>query len=157
MTIGAPSLTVSKNSATFSDPVNLTFPKSIPNSIVEYTVEIVNSGRGFVDTDTVVITDDINSNLTLYFGSPVDPVQFTDGSVASGLTFTFSGLSNTSDDVSFSNDGGATFITPVVDGSGFDITSPPINYIYLNPKGNMRGSDGANDPSFSIKFKVKVN
>jgi uncharacterized repeat protein (TIGR01451 family) len=157
MTVGAPILTVSKNSATISDPVNLTFPKSIPNSIVEYTVESINSGKGFIDTDTVIITDEINSNLTLYFGSPVDPVQFIDGSVASGLTFTFSGLANTSDDVSFSNNGGSTFITPSVDGSGFDITTPPINYIRINPKGSMRGSDGVNDPSFSIKFKVKVN
>ena len=155
--VGTPTLLVSKNSQVISDPINVTNPKAIPESVTEYTLSVTNSGYGYADNNTIVISDPVAIGTTLYLGSPADPAQFTDGLTASGLSYTFTSLASTTDDIDFSNNGGASFITPTVDGSGFDATVPPINFIRITPKGAFRGSDGTNDPSFSIKWRVKVN
>ena len=112
--VGSPALNVRKASSTVYDPVNFSsFAKSIPNSRVEYTVEITNSGFGFVDENTILITDLLPSaQSTFYFGVPADPVRFTDGAVASGLSFTFTDITDPNDDVQFSNDGCVTFLVP---------------------------------------------
>ena len=157
MVVGTPVLTVSKNySQTIFDPVNTSNYKAIPDSIVEYSVGVDNSGFGYVDINTIVLSDPLASGTTFYFGSPLNPATFVDGLTASGLSFTFISLASTADDIDFSNDGGSSFITPSVDANGFDITSPPINFIRLNPKGEFRGSDGVNDPSMQINFRVRV-
>jgi uncharacterized repeat protein (TIGR01451 family) len=155
--VGAPILTVSKNPFTISDPVNPSSYKAIPNAIVEYTVAVENSGFGYVDINSIVLTDPIAAGTTFYFGSPLNPANFIDGLTASGLSFTFTSLASTTDDIDFSNDGGSSFITPSIDANGFDTTSPPINFIRLKPKGEFRGSDGVNNPSMEIKFRVRVN
>lgn len=156
MIIGSPALTVSKNSQTIFDPVNSSNYKAIPNAIVEYSVGVENAGYGYVDINTTSISDPLAAGTTFYFGSPLNPATFVDGLTVSGLSFTFASLASTTDDIDFSNDGGATFITPTVDANGFDTTSPPINYIRLNPKGEFRGSDGVNNPSMQINFRVRV-
>jgi len=157
MIVGTPALTVSKNySQTVMDPVNTSNYKAIPNAIVEYTLAIENTGFGYVDVNTTVLTDPIATGTSFYFGSPLNPATFIDGLTASGLTFNFVSLASTVDDIDFSNDGGATYITPSVDANGFDTTSPPINFIRFNPKGEFRGSDGVNNPSMQINFRVRL-
>jgi len=156
MLVGTPALTVSKNSKTILDPVNSSNYKAIPNSIVEYSVGIINAGFGYVDINTTVITDPLANNTTFYFGSPLDPATLVDGSTASGLSFNFVSLASTVDDIDFSNNDCVSFITPSVNGSGFDTTSPPINCVRINPKGEFRGSDGVNDPSMQMNFRVRV-
>ncbi|MBT8119089.1 MAG: hypothetical protein KJN89_05170 [Gammaproteobacteria bacterium] len=162
--VGSPALNVRKASSTVYDPVNFTSSaKSIPNSRVEYTVEITNSGFGFVDENTILITDILPSTQsTFYFGAPPDPVRFNDGAVASGLSFTFTDITDPNDDVQFSNDGCATFLlpptVPTADPvTGYDTTVPKIDCIAINPKGSFNGSDGVNDPSFSVSFTIRVD
>jgi len=157
MIVGDASPILLKSSLVISDPVNVTNPKAIPNSIIEYTIIATNTGFGYVDLDRTFLTDPIPSQTTLFLGSPANPAQFFDGATTSGLTYTFTTLASTTDDIAFSNDGGGTFITPLVDGAGFDITVPPINYIEINPKGEFRGTDGVNNPSFSMTFRVRVD
>ena len=141
---------ISKTQTVISDPVNLSNPKAIPGAIVEYTIEVKNIGDNDLNNDSIAITDPLPANTRFFFGSPLDPITFNDGTVSSGLT-------NTTNDISFSNDGGATFITPNVDVSGFDITAPPINFIKIEPKGAFNAnSDPAITPSFEVKFRVKV-
>lgn len=91
-----------------------------------------------------------------FFGSPLNPVTFIDGAIASGLLFKFIDLASTVNDIDLSNDGGSTFVTPTVDVSGFDTTTPPINFIRINPKGEFKGSDGTNNPSMQMNFRVRV-
>jgi len=156
MIVGAPAITISKNSEVVSDAVNASDPKAIPSAIVEYTVSLENSGYGYVDSGSTVITDPLGANTTFYFGSPLDPATFVDGANSSGLSFTFIDLASVVDDIDFSNNGGVSFITPTVDANGFDTTVPPINFIRLNPKGEFLGSDGTNHPSMELKFRVRV-
>lgn len=155
--VGTPGITVSKTSLVLADPVNTSNPKAIPGAIVEYTVNVTNTGFGYVDADTLVISDPLATNASFFFGSPLNPATFIDGAVQSGLSYTFTSLSSTTDDIDFSNDGGATFITPTTDANGYDTTVPPINLIRINPKGGFRGSDGSNNPSMMMKFRVKIN
>lgn len=159
MIVGTSNMTVSKNSAVLSDPVNATAPKAIPGAIVEYTIGVTNTGFGYVDQDSFIITDPLSSSVTFFFGSPFNPANIIDGSTPSGLTvpLNIGPLADPLDDIDYSNDGGSSFIEPMVDGNGFDITVPPINYIRINPKGEFNGSDGVNNPSMELKFRVRVD
>ena len=57
------------------------------------------------------------------------------GATASGLTYTFTSLASTTDDVDFSSDGGATWTyVPTPNGQGAD---PLVNRIRIRPKGAM--------------------
>lgn len=155
--VGLPAVSLLKLISTVSDPVNAgSNPKSIPGAIVEFQITAINSGYGPADTGSVVITDVISSDLQLFLGNPADPVQFSDGSPASGLSYTFIDLANMTDDIDFSNDGGTTFITPSVDTNGFDVTVPPIDFIRVTPGGRFNGSTGGGDPNFTIRLRARV-
>ena len=157
--VGSPSLLVLKAAATVEDPFSgTTNPKSIPGATMRYLVMTTNTGTGPVDTNTLVITDPIPANMALrvvdFDGVTSGPVQFIDGTPASGLTYTFVALGDPGDDVSFSNDGGATYsYTPTADANGVDTT---VTDIRINPKGDFLGNTGSGDPNFEIYFKAVV-
>lgn len=157
--IGSPSLLVLKASATVEDPVSgTTNPKSIPGATMSYLVMTTNSGTGPVDTDTLVITDPIPANMALrvidFDGVTSGPVQFVDGAPVSGLTYSFVALGDAGDDVSFSNDGGASFTySPTADANGVDLT---VTHIRINPKADFLGNTGSGDPSFEVYIKAIV-
>jgi len=148
-----PLLTVAKNAATLSDPINLaTNPKAIPGSVSEYTLDVSNQGLGAVDVDTMIITDVIDTDASLYVSTASgDPIQFTDGAVASGLVFTYA------TDVTFSNQpgGGPPYnYNPIPDADGFDAA---VRGIRINPVGGMNAAVGASTPSFTIQYQVRVD
>ena len=69
--------------------------------------------------------DTLPANTRLFVGNlgapGSGPVQFVNGSPSSGLTWTFTALNSTTDDVDFSNDGGTTWTyVPVPDANGYD-------------------------------------
>ncbi len=139
-----------------SDAISASNPKAIPDAVVEYVIRVANQGADAMAADSVVLQDSLPPDLRFYFGVPPNPFTFEDGTPASGLSFTFGGLGDGGDDIQFSNDGGATFITPVVDALGFDATVPKINYVELNPKGVMAGDSGGGAPGFEIRFQMRV-
>jgi len=62
--VSSADLLISKTSAVISDPFNGTAnPKAIPGAEVEYTITLTNSGA--VDADQVLVTDVLNTDLTL--------------------------------------------------------------------------------------------
>jgi len=68
-------ITVSKTSAVYSDPVNgTTSPKAIPGAIVTYTITITNSGNA---NATVTVTDSLATQITN--GYLAFNTQFNDG------------------------------------------------------------------------------
>ena len=154
-----PDLLVVKTSLTVEDPFNgTTEPKAIPAATVRYLIQVTNTGKGTVDSDTMFISDLIPANMALrvidYDGANPGPVAFLDGSPVSGLSYTFTSLDSSTDDVEFSNDGGSTWTyTPVDSGDG---TDPGVTDIRVNPKGIFAGSSGGGDPSFQVLFKAVV-
>jgi hypothetical protein len=76
------------------------------------------------------------------------------GTPSSALTWTFTALNNLTDDLDFSNDGGATWTyVPVPDAAGYD---GAVNAIRMRPKGVMPGQ-GTGSPNFQLQFRVMVN
>jgi uncharacterized repeat protein (TIGR01451 family) len=143
---------VTKTSRAFSDPTNgSSNPKRIPGGFVEYSVTITNSGLGSVDASTVVITDPVPANTDLFVSTASGaPVTFTDGTPASGLVFVYASH------VSYSNQaaGGAPFTyLPTANANGVD---PAARGIRIAPTGTMSGATAAGNPSFTVKFRVRV-
>ena len=150
----APPLTIVKSSQAYLDPQNgTTNPKMIPGGFVAYTVTVANPGGITVTSDSIVIVDATPANLSLYVGNVPGgsgPVLFQDGSPSSGLTYTFTSLASTTDDVDFSNDGGSTWsYTPVPGASQVDAN---VTHMRIRPKGSM----GPNS-TFNLIFGYMIN
>lgn len=157
---GAPNLTHQKTVAVLSDPFNgTTLPKSIPGAMERYTVRLTNTGPATIDSNSLSITDAIPTNTALYVldqGAPGSgPIAFANGSPVSGVTWTYSALNSITDDLEFSNDGGATWTyTPTPNANGCD---PAVTHVRLRPDGTMAAASGAGNPWFELRFQVRVN
>jgi hypothetical protein len=80
-------------------------------------------------------------------GAGSGPVAFT--ALTSGLTYTFLSLASATDDVSFSNDGGASYLyTPVPNANGVDSA---VTHIRINPKGTFGVAS-----TFQLLFRVRI-
>ncbi|MEJ0087125.1 MAG: right-handed parallel beta-helix repeat-containing protein [Pseudomonadota bacterium] len=159
MASAGPTLVVTKTAQTFSDPVNnTTNPKSIPGAAKLYAVRVTNQGSGVVDSNALAIVDPLPANTRLYvadLGTPGSgPVAFVQGTPSSALTWTYTALNSVTDDVDFSNNGGATWTyVPVPGGDGTDAA---VNAVRLRPKGTMAGNGGGNT-WFELQFRVLIN
>ncbi len=155
----SPAISLQKTLRTISDPINGTNnPKAIPGALAEYTLTATNNGSGATDNDSIILTDAIPANTALYVndisGAGTGPVRFIDGSPASGLSYNFINLASATDDVSFSNDGGATYnYTPSPDADGLDSS---VTHIKIATQGSFLASSGSGSPNFSFIFRVKV-
>ena len=154
-----PRLVASKTVQTISDPVNLTVnAKSIPGSVVEYTITIENQGAGTVDANSFVVFDPIPENSCMIVediaGPGSGPVTFRDGSPGSNLNYLYVSLSSASDDVAFSSDGGVTFnYTPVPDASGCDTS---VTHVQISPTGQFAADTGGGSPSATFLIRVRI-
>jgi hypothetical protein len=160
-TIVYPSLVNVKSSTVLSDPHNgSTNPKRIPGAVIRYEVAVTNTGAGTVSPGTLFIYDAIPPHTDLYVndfgGSGSGPVAFSNGTPPSALTYTFTSLASATDDVAFSNDGGATYsYTPVPNANGID---PNVTNLRINPKGTFAGDPvaGPPSPSCTASFRVRI-
>jgi uncharacterized repeat protein (TIGR01451 family) len=144
-----PPLSVTKSSAPFYDPINnLVNPKFIPGGYAAYTVVVNNPNAYSVASNSIVVVDATPPNLRLYVNNVPGgsgPVYFADGSTPSGLSYAYSGLNSTADDVDFSNNGGASWdYIPTPDNSGVDAN---VTHLRIRPRGVM-----AAGTSFSVRF-----
>ena len=155
-----PVLVVTKSVETVTDPINsVTNPKAIPGSDVLYTVTVSNQGSGTADNNSFELTDTIPGNSCMIVadiaGAGSGPVQFQDGSPSSGLSYSFISLTNTTDDLEFSNDNGLSYTyLPTVGASGCDTS---ITGIRINPAGTFAADTGGGSPEVEFSFLVHVN
>ena len=148
----APALRATKLSEILSDPVNgSNQPKRIPGAFVRYAVNVVNSGTGTVDNTSLVLTDPVPPGTSLYVstaGGP--PVEFINGTPASGLNFSYPAS------VTYSNQPGGgppyTYV-PVPDANGVDAN---VTGLRVAPGGVMSAASAAGDPSFTVRFRVRI-
>jgi uncharacterized repeat protein (TIGR01451 family) len=141
-----PNVVILKAVTAYSDPVNgTTNPKAIPGAVMTYSLKVTNFGLGPTDSNSISITDPIPANTSLVVSG--SPVIFSDGTPPSGLTFT-------SANVQYSNDGGVTYTyVPTPGPSGAD---PNVTNLRITPAGKLNASDGTNNPNFTISFKVII-
>lgn len=155
----APSLTTVLSHPLLSDPFNGTVnPKAIPGAVLLYSLNVSNSSSGYPDSNSVAVVQAVPAQGSLYVGdlgaAGSGPAAFAQGSPSSGLTYSYSGLASTTDDLAFSSNGGASFgYTPVPDPSGYD---PAVTHIRVTPKGIFAGAGAAGAPSFTISYRIKV-
>ena len=153
VTAPLPLIGVEKQSAVISDPFSGTVnPKRVPGALVRYAITVRNSGPGPADAGTLLLTDVIPPDTELCVAascaSPV--VEFVNGTPASGLAF------NPAVDVGYSaNAGGvAPFnYVPVPDANGFDGN---IKGLRVAPTGTFAAASGSGNPSFVIRFTVRI-
>ena len=149
---------VSKTVLAFSDPVNnTTNAKYIPGARARYLITITNNGGGPADAGTVVISDPIPANTQLFVGdlgvAGSGPVKFTQGTPTSGLSYTFTSLASTTDDVSFSNNSGTSYVYTPVNTGGFDAN---VTNISINPKNAFACSTTGSTPTAQFEFDVGI-
>lgn len=156
---GLASFTNVKSVSIIKDPINgTTNPKAIPGSEALYQITISNTGGGTADNNSIVITDPIPTSTTMFVGdlgvAGSGPIIFTDGTVSSGLNYSYIGLGNVNDSLKFSNNNGVSWTyIPIPDANGYDTN---ITNIQLTLIGTMNSSTATTVPNFTIRFKVKV-
>ena len=154
-----PDMSIVRDIDTFSDPFNgTTNAMSIPGAVMLNTVTLSNAGPGPVDADSVLITEAVPAHVDLrvadFDGGTSGPVEFVEGSPASGISFVFTSLSSTTDDVEFSNDGGITYnYSPTANANGVD---PAVTHIRIRPGGTFQGDSGSGAPTAIFNFKTIV-
>ena len=145
-------LAATKVSAVITDPINgATNPKFIPGALVEYTIGVSNTGVSPTDSGTISVADIVPANTKFCLASiaGAGPVRFIDGSPASGLTYTYTSLTSATDNLQFSNNGGASWTyTPVADADGCD---PAVTHVRVTPSGAL-----AQGRSFSLRMRFRV-
>ena len=143
-------LNVTKVSSVISDPINnSTNPKSIPGALFEYNFTVGNPNT--YPVQTIVLSDIFPTDVKMCVASigGSGPVVFTDGSPASGLSYTFTSLGSGTDSLEFSNDNGSTWgYSPVADGEGCDAN---IDALRIRPSGSLNAGGTA---SFRARFKI---
>jgi len=144
-------LAIAKTSAAYSDPVNgTTNPKLIPGGFADYSLTVTAPAGTSPTNNSVVVTDAIPASLSLFVGTYAPgpgPVRFTAGS--SALTYGFTSLGSTADDLEFSNNGGASWTYgPTADANGVDAA---VTHVRVRPKGSM-----APGSSFTINLRALV-
>ncbi len=143
-------LSVTKVSSLISDPVNLgTNPKAIPGALVEYLISVANTGTSATDANSVVAIDNGPADAKLcQIAIAGGPVVFTDPG-GSGLTYNFVSLSSSTDNLEFSNDGGATWAhIPVADAQG---CASSVSSFRVRPGGGL-----AAGRSFTLRARYIV-
>lgn len=143
-----------------NDPINgTTRPKAIPGAVIEYELTSQNIGNISPDRDTTVLTQSVGENNDLYVGdlSGMGPVTFIDGTSpnASGLSYNYLTLASTTDGLSFSNDGGSSFIyIPTPDADGFD---SQITHLRIALTGTYKPALSTSVPAFRLIYRVRLN
>lgn len=155
----APSLTTVLSHPLVSDPFNgTTNPKAIPGAVLLYSLNVSNGSAGYPDSNSVAVVQSVPAQAVLYVSdlgaAGSGPVAFAQGTPSSGLSYSYSSLASTTDDLAFSNNGGSSFVyTPVPDGTGYD---PAVTHIRVSPKGVFAGASGSGSPNFTVSYRVKV-
>ncbi|HNP37461.1 MAG TPA: hypothetical protein PKK10_16560 [Woeseiaceae bacterium] len=148
-----PLLHVAKFAEVVADPINgSSDPRAIPGATMKYRIVVTNQGPGSTDPNSLVITEIIPPETTLYVATMSgDPIVFVDGSVASGFSFDFTS------DVAFSNQpggGGPYNYLPVPDAAGYDSS---VTGFSITPGGTFNAAIGGNFPQFTIELQVRIN
>ena len=151
--VAMPSLTVVKSFTAVYDPVNLYGPpppKTIPGAVVQYTVQVINSGCRAIDSDSIAVTDAVPANMTMYAlddGSSGVPVTFTCsvGPPSCGLGWDYA------NDVKYSSTGTAPY-----DYSPTQPYDPNVKGVQISPSGVMNGSSGT-PTQFTLQLRMRIN
>ena len=140
-----PNIMILKSAQVLSDPVSgaTSTAKAIPGAVMEYTVTVTNAGNGVADADSIIITDPVPANTTMFVDTAGTAVTFVCSSC--GLTWTYANAVS----YSYQPGGGAPYVYPPTT-NGYD---PLVKGVQIKPSGVLNGG-GA---SFTVKYRVQIN
>lgn len=153
-----PDIAATLTSTVSSDSINASNPKAVPGAVVRYLSAISNRGTGSPDANSVAFSMTVPANMKLFVGDLISagsgPVQFTQGSVSSGMSYTYTSLSSTTDSLEFSNNNGASWTyTPTPDAQQGDIA---VTNMRIKPTGTFANGTSPNFPSFTVTYGLIV-
>jgi hypothetical protein len=160
-----PNISVAKFVEVFSDPIlgvnsANTFSKALPGAILTYTISAQNIGPGIAENNSIWISDAIPNKTYMLLKdfngiNGQGPVIEQPINPNSGLTYSFNGLGDDTDDIEFSQNNGIDFdYLPEPDGDGIDKN---ITHFRINPTGSFQAPvAGESTNTFSIKFRVQL-
>ncbi len=145
-------------STTAADPVNSSNFKAIPGARVKATATVTNNGNGSPDADATILSLPIPANMKFYLGdigaAGGGPVQFTQGTTPSGLTYSYTALGSLTDSLDFSNNAGSTWTyVPTPDAQQADAA---ITNIRVKPSDTFSTGTSPNFPSFNVTYGLVV-
>ncbi len=148
-----PVLFVEKTAQVIDDPFNgSNNPKAIPGATMQYSILVRNEGVGTTDNNSLIVRDVLPANTSLFVSTASgDPIAFSDGPIASGLTFNYAA------NVQYTNQagGGAPYnYVPVPDANGYDSN---VTGFAVNPGGAMSAAAGSDHPSFTITLRIRID
>ena len=155
-----PDILLLKASTVSNDPVNAgSNPKRIPGALIDYTITASNLDKAATDADSVVVTDTLPGSVELFLGDLAAgaPIQFIDGAEPSGLTFQFIAVDSPADDLEFTQDASANPVDWSYQPSpGLDY-DPTVDAFRVAPTGALAGQTGPTAPSFSIRYRTRLD
>lgn len=133
-------------------------PKLIPGALLKVTVSVSSTGTGMSNLDSVALDLPVPDGTKLYLGDIAatgsGPVSFTQGTPATLLSYDWQTLTNATDGLEFSSDGGTTWAySPTIDGQKGD---GAINKARVRLKGYLNSGIAPNFPNFQIKYGLIV-
>ncbi len=130
---------------------------ALPDGTFEYVIEIRNSGNSRPNFNSIVALDSLPTEVKFVVddigGAGSGPLEFMDGSLASGLSYNFAGLGNSADSLEFSQDGIDFSYIPSDSGDG---TDPNVTHIKVRLFGAMAPANGSVPSSVLLRFKTKI-
>ncbi len=158
--VAPPALSAILVSTPFLDPVRgMTNPLAIPGALVDVTASVQNLSPGSPDNDSTYVALALSPRTSLFVGDLMGngsgPVIFTDGSTPSTLSFSFTSLSSLTDDIEFSNNGGASWTyAPTPDASQLDAN---VTTMRIRLRGVFAGKMGTSTPQLDLRYRLAVN
>lgn len=158
-TAGSPALTLSVASMVATNGITVTNPKATPGALLKVSAVATNTGTGSPDANATTLTLPIPANTRFFLGdmgpAGSGPVQFTQGSTSSGLTYSWVGFSSTTDSLEFSSNSGSTWT--YVPTPNAQQTDAAITNVRVKPSGTFATGTAPNLPSFTVTYGVVVN
>jgi hypothetical protein len=156
--VAGAALGIVKSAAVVTDGVSTLNPRALPGASVDYTLLVTNPAANIgAPVRREVVTDALADGVALRVAdlgtAGSGPVEFRDGNLlgngltGSGLSYAFTGLASTTDDVDFS-DGVSWTYAPVADAAGLDARVRAIRV-------TLRGTH-ATGAAFRLRYRVVI-
>ncbi len=143
-----PAMQVAKSLLVIDDGGAGANPKAIPGAEAVYTITVTNTGTGANDSGTLVLSDPLPEDVEFFsgdFDGGGSPIEFVEGSPASGLSLNFVSLADATDGVEFL-DAGASMVVP---NGGYD---PAVRSLRILLDGVLPPAGS----TFSLRFRVRL-